>query len=184
MYSEWRWFIISIVLKSQIFVISVGFLCYFNVNLKLRFDDGIFVVEASKLSASLGSMGAVSGTEARGARGLPDSPTTRSASRPLGTATSWTSVTDTTSISTKATVMVSFLYYPFLIPDLFWWVPTVVSRINSIGFLNLQKRPKCLAAHLHGLEECPWKSALWSSHLSTLAILDKGALKPGEKKTL
>lgn len=63
-------------------------------------------MEASKLSASLGSMGAASGTEGRGARGLPDSPTTRSASRPLGTATSWTSVTDTTNISTKATVMV------------------------------------------------------------------------------
>ncbi|XP_066157423.1 FERM, ARHGEF and pleckstrin domain-containing protein 1 isoform X3 [Euwallacea fornicatus] len=63
-------------------------------------------VEASKLSASLGSMGAAAGTEARGVRGRPASPTTRSASRPLGTATSWTSVTDTTSTSTKATVMV------------------------------------------------------------------------------
>uniref|UniRef100_A0AAR5PQZ0 Moesin/ezrin/radixin homolog 1 n=2 Tax=Dendroctonus ponderosae TaxID=77166 RepID=A0AAR5PQZ0_DENPD len=63
-------------------------------------------VEASKLSASLGSMGAVAGTEARGGRERPVSPTMRSASRPLGTATSWSSVHDTISTPAKPGVMV------------------------------------------------------------------------------
>ncbi|ERL93484.1 hypothetical protein D910_10774 [Dendroctonus ponderosae] len=64
------------------------------------------ILEASKLSASLGSMGAVAGTEARGGRERPVSPTMRSASRPLGTATSWSSVHDTISTPAKPGVMV------------------------------------------------------------------------------
>ncbi|KAL1490433.1 hypothetical protein ABEB36_013128 [Hypothenemus hampei] len=72
----------------------------------LPLADSSLSVEACKLSASLGSMGATVGTEGRGGRGRPGSPTTRSVSRPLGTATSWNSVTDTTSTLTKPNVMV------------------------------------------------------------------------------
>ncbi|CAG9767618.1 unnamed protein product [Ceutorhynchus assimilis] len=70
----------------------------------LPLADSNLSAEASKLSASLGSMGAAVATEGRGGRGHPASPTTRSASRPLGTAISWSSVPDTTSI--KANIMV------------------------------------------------------------------------------
>ncbi|KAF7269086.1 hypothetical protein GWI33_017843 [Rhynchophorus ferrugineus] len=69
----------------------------------LPLADSSLSVEASKLSASLGSMGAAPGLA--GAR-RPASPTTRSASRPLGTATSWSSAPDTTSTSTRPSVMV------------------------------------------------------------------------------
>ncbi|XP_030767963.1 FERM, ARHGEF and pleckstrin domain-containing protein 2 isoform X1 [Sitophilus oryzae] len=69
----------------------------------LPLADSSLSVEASKLSASLGSMGAVPASD--GSR-RPASPTTRSASRPLGTATSWSSAPDTTSTSTRPSVMV------------------------------------------------------------------------------
>ncbi|XP_050504892.1 FERM, ARHGEF and pleckstrin domain-containing protein 1-like isoform X1 [Diabrotica virgifera virgifera] len=54
----------------------------------LPLADTNLSVEVSKLSASLGSMGAHVGPR-------PGSPTTKSASRHLGTATSWSSVPDT-----------------------------------------------------------------------------------------